>query len=176
MSTESLLAPPRDDLQDYCADLGHRARSAERLLRTATGAQKNDWLLRSAAALESHPDEILDANARDLAAAEALGLSSALLDRLKLTPPRLRAMAEGLRAVAALPDPIGRLLDSNMRPNGLQVAKVAVPLGVILFIYEARPNVTADAAALCVKSGNALILRGGKEALHSNLAVHGLLQ
>ena len=107
------------------------ARSAERLLRTATGAQKNDWLLRSAAALESHPDAILDANARDLAAAEALGLSSALLDRLKLTPPRLRAMADGLRAVAALPDPVGRLLDSSRRPNGLQVAKVAVPLGVV---------------------------------------------
>src|SRR5262249_28012585 len=125
MATEPLLAPPRDDLRGYCADLGRRARVAERLLRTATGAQKNDWLLRSAAALESRTDEVLEANSRDLAAAEALGLSPALLDRLKLTPARLRAMADGLRAVAALPDPIGRILDSSIRPNGLQVAKVA---------------------------------------------------
>ncbi|MBI1917629.1 MAG: glutamate-5-semialdehyde dehydrogenase [Planctomycetes bacterium] len=175
MSTEPILAPPRD-LEAYCAELGRRARSAERLLRTATGAQKNNWLLHSAAALESRTDEVLEANARDLTAAKALGLSSALLDRLKLTPARLHSMADGLRAVAALPDPVGRILDSSVRPNGLQVAKVAVPLGVILFLYEARPNVTADAAALCVKSGNALILRGGKEALHSNIAVHGLLQ
>jgi len=176
MTTEPVFSPSRDDLQTYCAELGRRARSAERLLRTATGACKNDWLLRSAAALESHTDEVLQANARDLTAAEALGLSSALLDRLKLTPARIRSMAEGLRAVATLPDPVGRVLDSSIRPNGLQVAKVAVPLGVILFIYEARPNVTADAAALCLKSGNALILRGGKEALHSNIAVHRLLQ
>src|SRR5262245_38913056 len=117
MSTEPLLFPPRHDLQDYCADLGHRARSAERLLRIATGAQKNDWLLRSATALESHTGEVLQANARDLAAAEALGLSTALLDRLKLTTARLRGMADGLRAVADLPDPIGRILDSSMRPN-----------------------------------------------------------
>src|SRR5207249_41678 len=121
-------------------------------------------------------DEVLEANRRDLSAAEELGLSSALLDRLKLTPARFRSMADGLRAVAALPDPVGRILDSSVRPNGLQVAKVAVPLGVILFIYEARPNVTTDAASLCVKSGNALILRGGKEALHSNTALHRILQ
>src|SRR5207244_10209463 len=98
------------------------------------------------------------------------------LDRLKLTPERLRAAADGVREVAALPDPVGRVLDSSARPNGLQVLKVSVPLGVIFFIYESRPNVTVDAAALCVKSGNALILRGGKEAVHSNAALCVLLR
>ncbi len=165
-----------EDLPAYCRELGRRARAAERRLRTATGAQKDAWLLGSATALESRTDELLSANARDLEAAEANGLTPAQLDRLRLTPGRVRAIAEGLRAVAALPDPVGRVLDSSVRPNGLQVAKVAVPLGVIFFIYEARPNVTADAAALCVKSGNALILRGGKEALSSNAALHRLLQ
>ena len=173
MASEKRMAT---DLQAYCIDLGRRARAAERLLRVATGAQKNDWLLRSAAALEDATADVLDANARDLAAAADLGLTAAQVDRLKLTPPGIRGIADALRAVAALPDPIGRILDSSVRPNGLRVAKVAVPLGVILFLYEARPNVTADAAALCVKSGNALILRGGKEALHSNTVLHGILQ
>src|SRR5262245_53207703 len=170
------MSTPHEDLPAYCRELGRRARAAERLLRTATGAQKDAWLLASAAALESRADELLAANARDLEAAEANGLTPAQVDRLRLTAERVRGIAEGLRAVAALPDPVGRVLESSVRPNGLQVAKVAVPLGVIFFIYEARPNVTADAAALCVKSGNALILRGGKEALHSNVALHRLLQ
>src|SRR5262245_45606714 len=165
-----------NDLEPYCLGLGRRARTADRLLREARGSQKNDWLLRSAAALEKRADEVLAANAQDVVAARAQGLSAALVDRLTLTPARLRAAAEGLRGVAALPEPIGRVLDSSVRPSGLVVHKVAVPLGVILFIYESRPNVTPDAAALCVKSGNALILRGGKEALHSNAVLHRLLQ
>ena len=164
------------DLAAYCEDLGRRARAASRLLATATGARKNQWLLRSAAALDSRSGEVLEANARDVAAAGELGLTAAQVDRLRLNPDRLRAAAAGLREVAALPDPVGRVLDSNMRPNGLQVFKVGVPLGVIFFIYESRPNVTVDAAGLCVKSGNALILRGGKEALHSNTALHRVLQ
>jgi glutamate-5-semialdehyde dehydrogenase len=165
-------APP--DLAAACEDLGRRARTASRLLATALGAQKNCWLLRAADDLQARTPEILEANARDLAAAEGLGKAS--LDRLRLTPERIRAAAVGLREVAALPDPVGRVLDSSTRPNGLQVQKVGVPLGVILFLYEARPNVTVDAAGLCVKSGNAVILRGGKEALHSNTALHTVLQ
>src|SRR5262249_2316817 len=125
---------------------------------------------------EAQTDELLQANARDVAEAGAHGLSGAAVDRLRLTPDRLRAAAAGLREVAALPDPVGRVLDSSARPNGLHLPKVAVPPGVIFVIYESRPNVTVDAAGLCVKSGNAVILRGGKEALHSNRALHHLLQ
>jgi glutamate-5-semialdehyde dehydrogenase len=164
------------DLSAYCEELGRRAQSAARQLATITGRLKNDWLLRSAEALETHGDELLHANAHDLKVAIESGLGTALSDRLRLTPERLRATAAGLGEVAALPDPVGRVLDSNVRPNGLQVQKVGVPLGVILFIYESRPSVTVDAAGLCVKSGNAIILRGGKEAAHSNAALHRLLQ
>ncbi len=164
------------DVPAYCDDLGRRARAASRVLATAPGARKNQWLRESAAALEARAAEILQANAADLAGAERAELTPAQVDRLRLTPERIRAAAAGLREVAALPDPIGRVLDSSRRPNGLEVHKVAVPLGVIFFIYESRPNVTVDAAALCVKSGNAIILRGGKEALHSNLALHRVLQ
>jgi glutamate-5-semialdehyde dehydrogenase len=164
------------DLTAYCHDLGRRARAAARLLASATGEQKNAWLLRAADALESCPAGLLEANAEDIDAAPGFGLSSAQVDRLRLTPARLREAAGGLREVAALPDPVGRVLDSNVRPNGLQVLKVGVPLGVILFVYESRPNVTVDAAGLSVKSGNAIVLRGGKEALQSNRALHRLLQ
>src|SRR5437764_14909870 len=165
------------ELEQYCVTLGRRAREAERRLRSLGEADaKNAWLLACARALEERTDEVLAANARDMEAARAQGLSSALLDRLLLTPARVRSAAEGVRAVAALPEPVGRILEASIRPNGLQVAKVCVPLGVILFIYESRPNVTLDAAALCLKSGNALILRGGKESLHSNLALYALLR
>lgn len=164
------------DLTAYCEDLGRRAVVASRTLATATGGRKNAWLLRAADGLEQRTSELLEGNAEDLANADGYELSAAQKDRLRLTPDRIRAAAQGLREVAALPDPIGRVLDSSVRPNGLQVHKVGVPLGVILFLYEARPNVTVDAAGLCVKSGNAIILRGGKEALHSNLALHRLLQ
>jgi glutamate-5-semialdehyde dehydrogenase len=164
------------NLEAYCDDLGRRARAAARLLATARGERKNAWLLRAAAALEKGAPAILEANTRDVAAAAEFDLTPAQVDRLRLTPDRIRAAAAGLRDVAGLPDPVGRVLDSGVRPNGLQVLKVGVPLGVIFFIYESRPNVTVDAAALCVKSGNAIILRGGKEALHSNTALHRILQ
>lgn len=163
------------DLAVYCGDLGRRAKEAAQELATTIGARKDDWLERAAAALETRTPEILNANARDVADAEQAGLTQAQIDRLRLTPDRLRAAAAGMRAVRALPDPIGRVLDSSIRPNGLQVLKVGVPLGVIFFIYESRPNVTVDAAALCVKSGNAIILRGGKEAQHSIQALHRIL-
>ena len=164
------------DLSAYCDDLGRRARGAARTLATSLGQRKNDWLLRAADALETRNAEILDANARDVAAAPGFELTSAQTERLRLTPDRIQTAAAGMREVAALPDPVGRVLDSSVRPNGLLVEKIGVPLGVIFFIYESRPNVTVDAAALCVKSGNAVILRGGKEALHSNTALHRILQ
>jgi glutamate-5-semialdehyde dehydrogenase len=164
------------NLLAYCEDLGRKARAAARALATAPGAPKNDWLRRSADALQARAAELLEANARDVGQAAANGLSAAQVDRLRLTEARLGAAAAGMREVVALPDPVGRVLDSSVRPNGLHVHKVSVPLGVILFIYESRPNVTVDAAALCVKSGNAIILRGGKEALNSNRALHRVLQ
>jgi glutamate-5-semialdehyde dehydrogenase len=163
------------DLESHCDDLALRARAASRLLATTTGAYKNRWLRAAADALEHRCPAILAANERDVAGAANAGLTAAQVDRLRLTPERLRAAAAGLHEVAALPDPVGRVIGSSVRPNGLRVHKVAVPLGVIFFIYESRPNVTIDAAALCVKSGNAVILRGGKEALHSNMALHALL-
>jgi glutamate-5-semialdehyde dehydrogenase len=160
----------------YSEDLARRARAASRQLALAGGLVKNRWLLHAADALVERGEAILQANAQDLAGAAAHGLTGAQIDRLRLTQERLRAMAAGLREVAALPDPVGRMLEGSVRPNGLRVQKVGVPLGVIFFIYEARPNVTVDAAGLCVKSGNAIVLRGGKEALHSNAAIHRVLQ
>jgi glutamate-5-semialdehyde dehydrogenase len=155
--------------------MAERARAAADLLAAAPTADKNRWLLACADALTARAAEVLSANARDVAAAPGFGLNPAAVDRLTLTPARLRTAADGLRQVAALPDPVGEVRDGGVRPNGLQVLKVGVPIGVVLFIYESRPNVTLDAAALCVKSGNAVILRGGKEALHSNAALHRLL-
>jgi glutamate-5-semialdehyde dehydrogenase len=166
---------PEDELQSYCQETARRARLASRSIARALGAQKNRWLLDSASVLEQQTPALLDANAKDISANEK-SLTAAEVDRLRLTPERVRAAAAGLREVAALPDPVGRVIDGNVRPNGLQVNKVGVPLGVIFFIYESRPNVTVDAAGLCLKSGNALILRGGKEALQSNTALHRLLQ
>jgi glutamate-5-semialdehyde dehydrogenase len=176
MSQPILPCVVSSNLAAYCEQLGQQARTASRHLATAKGAQKDQWLRDTANALETRAEEILAANKQDLALAVEMGLSSSSLDRLKLTSERLRAASAGLREIAALPDPIGRVRDSSMRPNGLQVHKVGVPLGVIFFIYESRPNVTVDAAALCIKSGNAIILRGGKEAFHSNQALCRLLQ
>jgi glutamate-5-semialdehyde dehydrogenase len=160
----------------YCEELGRNANAASRRLASASSALKNAWLLHSAEALENSREEIHTANAQDLARAEEFGLTSAQIDRLRLTDSRIQAMAEGLRGIAALPDPVGRILEGSVRPNGLEIRKVGVPIGVLLFLYEARPNVTVDAAGLAVKSGNAIILRGGKEALHSNAALHRILQ
>ncbi len=140
-----------------------------------TGAQKNGWLRQSARLLVERSAVLAEANQRDLDAAPSFGLTDAQVDRLRLTPDRIRAIAQALDEVAMLPDPVGEVIWSSMRPNGLEVQKVRVPLGVIFFIYESRPNVTADAAALCVKSGNAVILRGGKEAAHSSAAIAAIL-
>ncbi len=150
--------------------MGQRAKEAARVLATA-GAKKDAALLHAADALEQEMETILEANEQDLAAARERGMSQAMLDRLALNPGRIQGMANGIREVAAQADPIGRVLEGSVRPNGLRTAKVSVPLGAIGMIYEARPNVTADAAALCLKAGNAVILRGGKEAIRSNTAI-----
>ena len=168
--------PLSPDLSAYCVELARRARAAGRLLATVSGGRKNAWLHRTADALEQRSADILAANEKDVAGAADLGPSAAQIDRLRLTPQRLRDAAMGMRNVADLPDPVGQVRASWLRPNGLEVQKVGVPLGVLLFIYESRPNVTVDAAALSVKSGNAILLRGGREALHSNLALHRLLR
>ena len=156
--------------------LGRRAKQAEQFLRTASTASKDHGLTQIADALLEHTAAILEANAKDIANGEQAGMSPALLDRLRLNEARIAGMAQGMREIVALPDPVGRVLSGGNRPNGLQIVKVAVPLGVVAVIFEARPNVTADAAALCLKSGNAVILRGGKEAIHSNQAIAAVMR
>ena len=151
-------------------EMGAAAKQAARKLAVA-GNQKDTALEAIAAALEAHTEEILAANREDLFAAEQNGMSRSLMDRLALNEKRIAGMADGVRQVKAQPDPVGQVLEGGVRPNGLRIEKVAVPLGVIGIIYEARPNVTADAAALCLKAGNAVILRGGKEAFRSNQAI-----
>jgi glutamate-5-semialdehyde dehydrogenase len=158
-------------LAEQMTHLARMAKGAARELATLTTADKNGCLLAMAAALEQQQPVILEANARDMAAGQQNGLSAAMLDRLRLDARRVAGMAKGLREVAALPDPVGRVLDERVRPNGLKLQKVATPIGVIVIIFESRPNVTAEAASLCFKSGNATILRGGKEAMHSNQAI-----
>jgi len=165
-----------DSLSELCLGIARRAKAASQVLATVRTDAKNAWLLASAKLLESRQAELLAANMQDVAAAPGYGLNAAAIDRLTLTPARIAAMAEGLRQVAALPDPVGEVREGGLRPNGLQVLKVGAPLGVIFFLYESRPNVTVDAAGLCVKSGNAVILRGGKEATHSNAALLNLLR
>ena len=155
--------------------MGEQARAACKSLAIVSTEAKNRWLLGAGAALIARTEEILAANARDVAAAPEFGLNAAAMDRLTLNAARVASAAEGLRLVAALPDPIGQVLEEGARPNGLKVLKIGVPIGVVFFIYESRPNVTIDAAGLCVKSGNAVILRGGKEAIHSNTALHRIL-
>ena len=158
-------------------ELAKKAKAASRELARLTTAEKNACLLAMAAALEHGTKYILEANAKDMIVGAQIGLSSAMLDRLKLDEKRVAGMAKGLREVAALPDPTGRILDSRTRPNGLKLQKISTPIGVVVIIYESRPNVTSDAASLCFKSGNATILRGGKEALHSNQAIaHVMLE
>lgn len=170
-TTEAVL-----DLAAYAAEIASAAQGATRALATATGAQKDRWLRRSAELIRTRTAELLAANARDTDLAPGYGLTSAAVDRLRLTPARLESVAQALEQVAMLANPVGEIIDSSIRPSGLEVLRVRVPLGVVFFIYESRPNVTADAAAICIKSGNPVILRGGKEALHSNLAIYALLK
>ena len=166
--TESVL--------DYMTRLGRAAREASRVLARASTAQKNRALQAAANALDAARAELTAANELDLAAARANGLEPAMVDRLALTPAVIDSMIEGLRQVATLPDPIGEIRDMRFLPSGIQVGKMRVPLGVIGIIYESRPNVTIDAASLCLKSGNATILRGGSEAIHSNQAIARCIQ
>jgi glutamate-5-semialdehyde dehydrogenase len=159
------------DIQAYMTELGKKARAASRKLTAASTAAKNNALLAIADDLDQNRDLLMSENAKDLVAGKDKGLDAALLDRLELNGPRIDTMIEGLRQIAALSDPIGEIFDMNYRPSGIQVGRMRVPLGVVGIIYESRPNVTADAAALCLKSGNACVLRGGSEAFHSNQAI-----
>ncbi len=165
-----------NDLASYCAGVSSRAHAASRLLAGLSGVVKNQWLIESAHRIEESQHRIIAANSVDLGNADQYGLSAAEIDRLRLTPERILQIASGLREIAALPDPVGEVIEGSTRPNGLQISKVRVPLGVIFFIYESRPNVTADAAGIAVKSGNAIILRGGKEAMHSSQAIVEVMQ
>lgn len=158
-------------LQQELQQLGRQARQASNALRSLSRGIKDEALRRVARDLRAAKEKIKDANAKDLEAGRAKGLSDAMLDRLELTDARIEAMAEGLEVVAALPDPVGDIVDQYVHPNGLRIARIRQPLGVVGIIYESRPNVTADAAALCLKSGNATLLRGGSEAIHSNIAI-----
>lgn len=158
-------------LLDQMTVLAQQAKTASRALAQLSTEEKNRALHSMADALEARAPQLKDANGKDMATGAQMGLSSAMLDRLKLDDKRIAAMAQGLREVAALPDPVGRTLDERTRPNGLRLQKIATPIGVVVIIYESRPNVTADAASLCFKTGNATILRGGKEALHSNTVI-----
>ncbi|MDD3517104.1 MAG: glutamate-5-semialdehyde dehydrogenase [Chromatiales bacterium] len=159
------------DIQTYMRELGLRARAASRGMARAETAQKDAALLAMAEAIEQGAEALIEENRKDLEAGARNGLDAALLDRLSIDDKRIAAMTEGLRQIVALPDPVGAISDLNYRPSGIQVGRMRVPLGVIGIIYESRPNVTVDAAALCLKSGNAAILRGGSEAIHSNRAL-----
>lgn len=165
-----------EDVESLTKDLAERARKASFLLASLTPQQKNAALEKIARLLEERADSLVDQNALDLEAGERAGLSSAIIDRLRLSPERISTMAEGVRQVIALPDPVGQVLEQNTRPNGLDIRKVSVPMGVVGIIYESRPNVTIDCAVLCLKSGNASILRGGKEAFHSNTALAEIIR
>ena len=160
-----------DAITRYMHEVGKRARSAARAIAKASTGEKNAALFALADVIEADAAAILDANQLDLRAAREARLDEAMVERLELTPARISAMADGVRQVAALPDPVGEMFDLKLRPSGIQVGKMRVPLGVVGIIYESRPNVTADAASLCLKSGNACVLRGGSEALHSNQAI-----
>ncbi|MDA0368584.1 MAG: glutamate-5-semialdehyde dehydrogenase [Proteobacteria bacterium] len=165
------VAEARDDIHSLMTEIGVAARSAARLLARASTDSKNQALRAAAQLIRDQRDKILAANARDVADADAGGISQVLRDRLALNVARIDAMAEGLELIASLPDPVGEVFWETTRPNGLRITRVRVPLGVIGIIYESRPNVTADAGALCMKSGNAVILRGGSESFHSSQAI-----
>ncbi len=163
------------DIKVYVADKAKQAKAASRKLANLSTEIKNNALFKMAAGLEHESELLIGENRKDLVAAEQKGLSKAMIDRLTLTRERIKAMAEGLREVAALPDPVGEVTRMWRRPNGMQVGKMRVPIGLIGIIYESRPNVTADSAALCLKSGNGVLLRGGSEAVHSNTAIVDVL-
>ena len=171
----SAQSQPAESVEALVERMARAGRTAQRRLAALSDAQKAAALRAAAQALRDAEAEVLAANARDIAAGEAGGLTKAMLDRLKLDPARLAAIADAVDQVAALPDPVGQVIDSVSRPNGLALARVRVPIGLIGIIYESRPNVTADAAALCLRSGNAVLLRGGSEAVHSNRAIHAAL-
>lgn len=164
------------DIKTYMHELGRRARAASRVLARAEGAAKNRALAAMAAGIRRNIGALLAANAADIMSAKSAGKDNAFIDRLTLTPTSVEAMARGIEQVALLPDPIGVISNRHVQPSGIEVAQMRVPLGVIGIIYESRPNVTADAAALCLKSGNACILRGGSESVRSNLAIAACVQ
>ncbi len=163
-------------VESMVLEAARAAKAAAGALRSAGRARKDQALLAIARLLKEREAEILQANAMDLAAARAAGMAKAMLERLTLDPDKVEGMAQGLRDVAALPDPAGTVVESRLLPNGLKLSKVRAPLGVVAIVYESRPNVTVDAASLCLKSGNATILRGGSEAMHSNLALGAVIQ
>ena len=160
-----------EEMKAALEQMGALARTASRKLAAASTEEKNQWLTAMADAIDAQAEQLMSANALDMEAGSAAGLSAAMLDRLKLDSKRIRGISDGLRHVATLPDPVGRTLEKFTRPNGLEIEKVSVPIGVIAIIYESRPNVTVDATGLCLKAGNAVILRGGSEAIRSNLAL-----
>ena len=169
------MSAPDQDLAQYCRTVAENAHKASAQLQLVSGELKNRWLNESAQALRAGVPAILAANAKDIEAAPGYGLTDAQIDRLVLNEERIDGIATALEQISMLPDPIGQTIEGSVRPNGLEINKVRVPLGVVFFIYESRPNVTADAAAICLKSGNAVILRGGKEAAHSSRAIVDIL-
>src|ERR1700686_5155879 len=173
---KAIDGPGKAKLEATMRDIGREARLAAHALALGPAARKNRALAAMAKAIRGSQAAILTANREDLAAAKGAGASVAFLDRLTLDAARIGAMAEGLDVIRKLKDPVGTVLASWRRPNGMRIEPVRVPLGVVALIYESRPNVTADAAALCLKAGNAVILRGGSEAIHSNLAIGGILR
>lgn len=166
------LDPGKTDFTSLVEGLARKGRAAQRMIAAMPSASKADALMRAASAIRESAEAILAANQQDYAASEARGLAPAMLDRLRLDKGRLEDIAAAVEAVAQLPDPVGDIIDESERPNGLRMRRVRVPIGLIGIIYESRPNVTADAAALCVRSGNAALLRGGSEAVHTNRAIH----
>jgi glutamate-5-semialdehyde dehydrogenase len=160
-----------EDFGQYVLDLGKAARKASAQLAALRGEVKTDALRKMASAIRAARETLLAANAEDVASAQKAQMQPALIERLKLSDKRIAAMADGVEQIAGQVDPVGQIIEGYVRPNGLRICKMRVPLGVVLFFYESRPNVTSDAAALCIKSGNAIILRGGKESIHSNLAI-----
>lgn len=162
---------PTGEIRESLEQMGSMAKTASRKLAVASPEDKNRWLTVMADAVDAEAEFIMQANRTDMENAKAAGLAPAMLDRLRLDEKRIKGISDGLRHVVTLPDPVGRRLDSIRRPNGLDIEKVSVPIGVIAIIYESRPNVTVDATGLCLKAGNAVILRGGSEAIHSNLAL-----